>query len=133
MKIVVAATEEQERHIEELVEQMYTEIFPVYFSDEKIAEFDNLQILKPTTSDTYYNGTMTSAFKIMSSLQALIALLENAEDKDEKEYKEMFERNIDILQKYGYNFPLTLNHFFHPTFQEEVISKYGKAANKWII
>jgi len=135
VKVVLASTEEQERYIEELIEQMYTEIFPMYFPDKKIEEFEQLSVLKPNQS-TGYNGTLQEAFQIMSSLQALIAILENAQEaeKNEEKYREMYEKNLQTLEQYGYKFPLSFDQFRSVLVREDdVFSRYIKPANKWII
>ncbi|SFA51592.1 hypothetical protein SAMN05192569_103119 [Parageobacillus thermantarcticus] len=45
MKTVYAATKEQEEYINYLVNYFYTNIFPYYFTDEQIHEFEKLQVL----------------------------------------------------------------------------------------
>ncbi|WP_243291901.1 DUF5365 family protein [Bacillus sp. FJAT-47783] len=134
MKIVVASTEEQEKYIEELVQQMFTEIFPMYFPDKKVEELEEMSVLKPDDSADY-NGTLKEAFQIMSSLQALIALLENVQEaeRNKEKYREMFEKNLRTLEQYGYKFPLSYDQFLSVSTREEVFSRYIKPANKWII
>jgi hypothetical protein len=133
LRIVFASTEEQEQYIEELIETMYEEIFPQYFSDEAIDQLDELAVLKPQTEDMQYNGTLKEAFQIMSSLQALTALLNHLDQRSEEEHRELYDRNITILKQYGYQFPLTFDHFLFSKEKAEQISKYGKPANKWIV
>ncbi|MFC0272179.1 DUF5365 family protein [Metabacillus herbersteinensis] len=133
LKVVVASTEEQESHIEELVAQMYTGIFPMYFSDEEIEELHEQAVLRPRTEDSAYNGTLKEAFQIISSLQALIALLENLNDSDRKIYRSMFERNTRILNEYGYFFPFSFDQFIAATYREGMFSQYVKPANQFLI
>lgn len=134
MKVVVASTDEQENHIAELVEQLYTEIFPRFFPDDEILELKQLKVLQPQASDQVYNGTLKDAFQIISSLQALIAVLDLINEcKDEKEYEEMFERNSQNLNEYGYFFPLSFSQFKHAESREGKFSQFIKPANHFMI
>ena len=133
MRIVFASTEEQEQYIEELIENMYEEVFPRYFSDETIDQLDELSVLKPQTEEMQYNGTLKEAFQIMSSLQALTALLNHLDQQSDEEHRDLYDRNINILKQYGYQFPLTFDHFLASKEKAEEVSKYGKPANKWIV
>ena len=45
MKVLYASTEEQEKKIVELINQLYTQIFPFYYEDEEIAEFKKMGVL----------------------------------------------------------------------------------------
>lgn len=133
LKIVVASTEEQESHIEELVAQLYTGIFPMFFSDDKIKELQELAVLRPNNEDQVYNGTLKEAFQIISSLQALIALLENLNVCDRKIYRSMFERNTLILNEYGYFFPLSFDQFIEAKYRDGMFSQYVQPANQFLI
>ncbi|WLR42741.1 DUF5365 family protein [Bacillus carboniphilus] len=106
MKIVVSSTEEQEKYMDELVGKMYKEVFPKFFSEEKIEQFKNMEILIPTDQDRYHNSTLQDCFHIISSLQALLAIIE---DNNPLQYKEKFDQNVKKLQEYGYQFPLSIN------------------------
>ncbi|OAS84096.1 MULTISPECIES: DUF5365 family protein [Metabacillus] len=134
MKVVVASTEEQERHIDELVEQIYTEVFPRFFPDTEIKTLKGQKVLQPQDSDQMYNGTLKDAFHIISSLQAVIAVLEHINDcKHEREYQEMFERNCNNLNEYGYFFPLSFSQFKEAESQDGEFSEFIKPANSLII
>lgn len=134
MKIVVASTEEQERHIEELVEQIYTEIFPKFFPDQEIMILKGQKVLQPQATDQMYNGTLKDAFHIISSLQALIAVLDHIDEfKQDQEYQEMFERNSSNLNEYGYFFPLAFSQFKEAKSQEGKFSQFIRPANSWMV
>lgn len=134
MKIVVASTNEQENHIAELVQQLYADIFPRFFPDEKIMELKKLNVLQPQASDQIYNSTLKDAFQIISSLQALIAVLDLLHDgKHEDEYKDIFERNTQNLNDYGYFFPLTFSQFKDAESQEGQFSQFIRPANQYMI
>ncbi|GAA0327914.1 YhcU family protein [Bacillus carboniphilus] len=134
MKIVYASTKEQEEKIEELVEQIYSEIFPQYFLDEEIKNFEGLNVLHMTKSNTEYVGTLKEAFKVISSLQTIISILEvqNRVDVDEK-YQDIFDENVRILQNYGLIFPFTFHHFQTTKTSENDFSTYVKPANELLI
>ncbi|MCD7035192.1 YhcU family protein [Metabacillus sp. GX 13764] len=130
MKIVTASTEEQEKHIEELIGKIYEDIFPLHFSNDDIEEFKELSILLPEESKQYYNGTIEEAFQIISSLQTLVALLESPNCQIESKYQDMYYRNIRILNEYGFAFPLSFEQFLTRRNQPGTL---GKAANDWMI
>lgn len=134
MKVVVASTEEQENHIDELVEKIYTEVFPRFFPDEEILTLKAQNVLKPRTTDRMYNSNLKDAFHIISSLQAVIAVLDHIDDcKHEQEYQEMFERNIINLNEYGYFFPLSFFQFKLADKRDGEFSQFIKPANSLII
>ncbi len=129
MKVVYAATPEQETHIEELVEYIYGEIFPRYFTDEEIVKLENLNVL--VHNDDNYNGTLKEAFQLISSLQALIAVVETVKDEEILlSHREIFEKNVKTLDEFGYSFPFNIEQFSAP--KEEIISKFSKAANVYL-
>jgi hypothetical protein len=129
VKVVYAATPEQESHIEELIDYIYCEILPLYFSDEEIMELEELKVL--THNEDYYNGTLKEAFQLISSLQALIAVVETVKNESVlKSHREIFEKNVSTLDEFGYSFPFTIDQF---TFtKEESLSKYTKASNYYL-
>ncbi|MBS2968049.1 DUF5365 family protein [Metabacillus sp. KIGAM252] len=133
MKIVTASTDEQEQHIEELIEEMYKEVFPIYFSDETIGQFEKMSVLKPTEETMIYNGTLKEAFEIMSSLQTLIAVLKHADEQEKQEYAGLYDRNREILGRYGYDLPLSISDFLTAGGQRNLFSRYTRAANKYLI
>ncbi|MDQ0232369.1 DUF5365 family protein [Metabacillus malikii] len=134
MKVVVASTEEQERHISELVDQLYTEIFPKFFPDDEIKGLKDKHVLKPQETDQMYNSNLKDAFQIISSLQAIVAVLEHIDDcKHVEDYQNMFERNSMNLNNFGYYFPLTFAQFKHAESQSGEFSQYVRPANNWIV
>ncbi|WP_246939061.1 DUF5365 family protein [Bacillus pinisoli] len=131
MKIVTASTPEQENYIEELVDYMYSEVFPNYFSDEYIEELKELHVLLPTNSDLY-NGTLKEAFQLISGIQSLIAVIETIRHEEVAEHhQEIFEKNTTIVEDYGYKFPFQIHHFAKP--KEECISLYSKPTSQYIM
>ena len=127
--MVYAATPEQESHIEELIHYIYCEVFPLYFSDEEIMKLEELKVL--THNEDYYNGTLKEAFQLISSLQAVIAVVETVKHETVlRNHREIFEKNVRTLDEFGYSFPFTIDQF---TFtKEETLSKYSKAANHYL-
>jgi Family of unknown function (DUF5365) len=134
MKVVVASTEEQERHIEELIERIYSEVFPRFFKDQEIVDLKVQNVLKPQAADQMFNSTLQDAFNIISSLQAVMAVLDHIDDcKHEQEYQEMFERNSNNLNEYGYFFPFSFSQFKLAEKQDGEFSQFIKPANQLII
>lgn len=131
MKVVTASTPEQEEYIKELVNYIYTEVFPQFFTDDYIAEIANLHVLIPKT-DGLYNGTLKEAFQLISSLQALIAVIESVKSDGVLEaYCEIYEKNTAILDEYGYSFPFSIETFSKP--KEDIISCYSSPSSPFVM
>lgn len=128
MKIEYASTPEQEHHISELVDYIYSSIFPIHFSDDYIMKLCELKVLTPKEEDMYYNSTLSKAFHVISSLQALIAVIETVQCEEIKDnHEEIFEKNVNTLSEYGYSFPLKLEEF--SCVRAEVFSQFSKPTN----
>jgi hypothetical protein len=61
LRIVKAATEEQEIYIEELVSELY-QIFPLYLNKQKIKELKKQGMLE--LKEDEYKGTLDEAFRL---------------------------------------------------------------------
>lgn len=132
MKVVYASTPEQEDHIEELIDYTYSTIFPRFFSDEDILKLEDMKVLYVKEQDNEYNGTLKEAFQVISSLQALIAVLETIQNEEVQDsHRELFDKNVRILDDYGIAFPFTMDQFIHP--KDEILSKYSKPMNQFLV
>ncbi|WP_338030671.1 YhcU family protein [Cytobacillus citreus] len=109
MKVVFASTLEQEQEIKELVQYVYSDIFPLYFLDEEIKEYEHLEILHTTTRHFEYFGTLKEAYQVIVSLQTIIAILES-QNLDAR-YESLFEKNVQTLKEFGLIFPFSFSHF----------------------
>jgi len=132
LKIVYAATEEQERYIQILADYFYSDIFPYYFSDEEIIEFEKWGVLSLQGDRIQYNGTMREAFQIITSFQALIAIIQSLNpDYIREQHRKLFERNAQLLERYGILFPFSIEQFTNR--RKFVLSQYTEPNNKWLI
>jgi hypothetical protein len=131
VKILLASTEEQEDTIQELIKYIYCTIFPRYFTDDEIEEFENLEVLHTDTEHTKYNGTLKEAFQVISSLQTLISLIEA--DSSESDYEEMYEHNLYILKSFNLFFPFELDHFRKSFDCQDKLSLYARPANQLLV
>jgi Family of unknown function (DUF5365) len=132
LKIVCAVTEEQEKYMNYLVHYFYTNIFPYYFDDEQLHEFENLEILSLDREHVTYNGTMKEAFQIISALQSLITIIEYVgESGDYERYRSLFERNINILRRNGITFPFMIEQFANK--RRYPCSAYFPSSGKWLM
>lgn len=132
MKIVYASTPDQEEMIKELVGKFYRDIFPLYYSDHDIKEFEQLKILHTTTRHFEYFGTLKEAYQVITSLQTLISILELGEPQEK--YKTLFRTNADILKDYGLFFPFDFEQFQEGrALNHEGFSVYVKAANELLV
>lgn len=131
MKVVVASTPEQESHINELIDYMYSSIFPVYFDTTYLKMVEEMNVLAPKEEDLYYNQTLDKAFKVISSLQAMIAVLDTVRYEGfQEEHQEIFNRNAKILNEYGYFFPFTPEEF--KTLSHIEASKFSKPVQRYL-
>ena len=99
MKVLYASTEEQEKKIVELINQLYTQIFPFYYEDEEIAEFKKMGVLHIEQLHFENFNTLKDAFQVIASLQTIITILEEKMQKPlHHYYGKLFNRNIDLLE-----------------------------------
>ncbi|MBM4764086.1 YhcU family protein [Bacillus sp. B15-48] len=133
MKIVFASTPDQMEKVEELAQYFYSEVLPLYFSDEDILEFEKHKVLH-TTKDQYENfNTLGEAFRVITSLQTIISILESHSLLED--YDEIFQKNAKTLKDFGLYFPFEFQQFLKVR-QENVdnyISVYSKAANSYLV
>lgn len=132
MKIVFASTPDQEEMIKELVRTFYQDIFPLYYSDKDINEFEKLKVLHTSTRHFEYFGTLKEAYQVITSLQTLISILQSQEPQ--RKYKDIFQTNTEILKEYGLFFPFDYEHFLEArSIKDNVFSIYTKAANELLV
>lgn len=132
LKIIFASTPMQEKKIRELVSYFYSDVFPLYFSDEDIEEFENLDVLHTGPEQFERFNTLGDAFKIITSMQTLISILETGNIKEN--YRSMFRKNAQMLSDYGICFPFNFNQFSDSTHVRlNYISTYTKAANRLLL
>ncbi|MDP4083638.1 MAG: DUF5365 family protein [Bacillota bacterium] len=132
MKIVFASTPGQTEHIAELVRHLYSNVFPMYFADDDIKEFEQLKVLE--TSSQYFNdiNTLQDAFQVMTCLQTIISILECGVLYEN--YIKLFNINAEIIQKSGLFFPFEFEQFLESkTLKKCIFSTYTKAANELLI
>lgn len=132
MKIVFASTPGQEEKIMELASYFYTDVFPLYFSDEDIAEFERLDVLhtRPDLMEKF--STLGDAFHVITSMQTLISILESGHIPEK--YQNMFRRNVQTLTDYGICFPFNYNQFSDSKHVHlEYISMYAKPVNQLLL
>ena len=128
MKIVFASTPSQEQEINELVRYVYSNIFPLYFSDEEISQFEELKVLD-TSLDF---NTLKDAFQVMTSIQTVISILEST--PLDEQYEVVFNRNVATLEEFGMFFPFDFEQFMEgKSLKSSMLSIYTKADNELII
>jgi hypothetical protein len=132
MNTAYAATKEQEEYIHYLVNYFYTNIFPYYFADEQIHEFEKWQVLSLQEKRVKYNGTTKEAFQIISSLQSLITVIEYVgKSGDCRRYRDVFQRNVELLRRYGIMFPFAIEQFAAK--QHYPCSMYLPSQSEWLM
>jgi hypothetical protein len=132
LKIVFASTPGQEEKILELASYFYTDIFPVYFSDEEIVEFERLDVLHTRPELLQQFSTLGDAFQVITSMQTLISILESGPIPEK--YQNMFRRNVQTLTNYGICFPFNYNQFTDSKHLHlNYISTYIRPANQLLL
>lgn len=130
MRIVYASTPGQEEEISELVGYIYTTIFPHYFADNQIKDFERLHVLQPAHFEDF--STLKDAFHVMTSLQTIISILELPVLEDA--YAGLFNKNVEYLEGFGLFFPFGYEQFVEAKNIKKVIfSVYAKPANEMLI
>ncbi|UQD51267.1 hypothetical protein C0971_03990 [Bacillus methanolicus] len=131
MKVVYASTPEQEQKIKELVDYFYSSVFPIYFSDEDIMEFNRLKVLHTSTRHFEYFGTLKEAYQVIASLQTLISILETSQSKEK--YYSLFVKNASILEEFDIYFPFTFSQFSETrSLRGSLFNSYVKEANNFV-
>ncbi|KYC97100.1 MULTISPECIES: DUF5365 family protein [Heyndrickxia] len=135
MKVLFASTKEQEEKINELVNYFYSDIFPYYYEDEEIAEFKSIGVLKIEKHHFEKIGTLKDAYQVIASLQTIIVILEEKiHKKMNKRYEELFNHNVQILNKFTIPFPFFYTQFnSNQKISTESFSIYKSAANEMLI
>ena len=103
MKVVYAATPEQEAEIEKLLYCLRHEVLPLYIDEADLKQHDEMGLLTLQEQNHLYNGTMSEAFRIMAALQVLYLIV--TENKSTGQQRSCFEENKKILEYYGLFFP----------------------------
>jgi hypothetical protein len=129
VKIVFASTSNQEEEIKERVKYIYSNIFPHYFSDEEISQFEWLKVLHTSDKIFEHFSTLKDAFQVMASIQALISILESS--PLDKQYAPLFNKNVENLQDFELFFPFEFAQFEEAKGMENaILSIYKKADNE---
>ena len=129
MKVVFASTPEQRIKIMELTKQLYSDVFPNYFTDEEIEEFKKQNILRFTTNQFEQMDTLKDAYQVIASLQTLTLILEGETLDDQ--YMETYYKNVSILEEYGVQFPFDFKQFVDS--KNDQISIFTKVANDLLV
>nr|WP_263328465.1 YhcU family protein [Neobacillus sp. Marseille-Q6967] len=128
MKIVFASTPSQEQEICGLVRYIYSTVFPLYFTDEEINEFEQIKVLQ--TPEDF--NTLGDAFQVMASMQTVISILESSTLCEQ--YETLFNKNVSNLQEFGLFFPFEFEQFLQAkNIKSNVFSIYTKAANELLV
>lgn len=130
MKIVFASTPDQEEKINELIKRFYRDIFPLYFSDKDIKRFEDRNVLNNETAQL--DGTLKEAYHLIASLQTLLSILESRHLT--YAHQGLFEKNVETLNEYGFNFPFSYDQFIHAReTKTSFFSTYTQAANQLLV
>ncbi|MBS4210736.1 DUF5365 family protein [Bacillus sp. FJAT-50079] len=130
MKVVYAATCEQERTLANLIEHMYSSVFPHFYSNEEITSFREFGVLQPSVTEAERLYTLKTSFQAMASLQVMICILEKRLDR---EYERLFERNVHILKNCELFFPFTFQSFYEKAKTNEIVSLDRHPMNQMLI
>jgi len=132
VKIVFASTPSQEEEINGLVRYIYSNVFPLYFTDEEINKFEQLKVLHRSIRHFEDFSTLKDAFHVMTSMQTLISILESS-SLDES-YSTLFNKNVANLKGFGLFFPFEFEQFAEvKSLKTGMFSVYTKAANQLLI
>jgi hypothetical protein len=132
MKVVFASTPDQQEEIMELIKRLYYEVFPNYFTDQQISEFQKQNILHLSSSQFEKLDTLKDAYQVLASLQTLILILQS-EDLDDQ-YMETFYKNTSILEEYGLSFPFEFSQFVEwKETKDDSLSIHTKVANELLV
>ncbi|MDS9998294.1 DUF5365 family protein [Bacillus atrophaeus] len=109
VRIVNAATEEQESFINELTMELLDDVFPLFFSELDIQRYKKKGVLSLTNQ--YYQGTLKEAFQIMACLQMIHTILTKPYRQYDMKDQVLFDKNSTLLNECGMFFPFALSDF----------------------
>ena len=139
MKIVFSSTVEQEQEIENLISMFYHSVFPKFFTEDEILHFQEIGVLQSNKDDFSYNGTLRSAFQVITCLQVMMSILEKKIEKQsaasQLELQKTFEHNNTLLNQYGIFFPFNYEHFTYISHEnnEKLKMMYSQPSNQYLI
>ena len=137
MKIVFSSTIEQEQKIANLVSEFYHSVFPKYFTKDEILHFQEIGVLQANKNSFSYNGTLRSAFQVITCLQVMISVLEKKAENHSPslQLEKLFEKNSTLLDSYGIFFPFNYKHFnyIQNACQETSEMMYTEPANRYLV
>ncbi|MCI3984393.1 YhcU family protein [Bacillus vallismortis] len=110
VRIVNAATAEQESFIKELSMKLFHDVFPLYFSELDIQRFKKKGVLSLNNNHDY-QGTLKEAFQIMACLQMIHIILTKPSPLNDVNNQAVFEKNSKMLNDFGINFPFAFSDF----------------------
>ena len=132
MKVVQASTPCQEEEIKNLIKQVYSEVFPIYFSDKEIQNYEKCNVLHMSTNHFERFSTLKDAYQVIASLQTLITILKN--ESTDNQYMEIFYKNVSTLVEYDFHFPFEYKHFLESKSRgNESLSMFTSAANEILV
>lgn len=132
MKVVQASTPCQEEEIKKLIKQVYSEVFPIYFSDKEIQTYEKCNVLYMSTKHLERFSTLKEAYQVIASLQTLITILKN--ERFDDQYIEIFYKNVSTLVEYDLYFPFEYEHFSESEIRgNERLSMFTSAANEILV
>ncbi|MRH42470.1 hypothetical protein GH741_07205 [Aquibacillus halophilus] len=111
MKVITASTPEQHEYVQELIEDLYDEIFPCYFTSDYIQELKNFNLMKmpPDVKEL----SLAEIMEVTAAIQTISTILKEKANTEKQlnDYKHAFNRNASILSKYQIDFPFQLADF----------------------
>lgn len=132
MKIVFASTPSQEEEISGFVRYIYSNVFPLYFTEDEINEFEQLKVLDIMENQVEVFGTLKDAFQVMTCMQTLISIIESSDLDDQ--FSILFSKNVSHLQELGLFFPFEYEQFVvAKRMNNHLLSINTKAANELLI
>jgi hypothetical protein len=110
MRVVTAASKEQEEEIHYLLCQLYEDILPFYYKEHELQSFKNMHLLQFNSFHQDYLGTMDEALQMIGALQVINAILEQHRNGNtEIRHEDIFYKNCKKLANFGINCPIELN------------------------
>ena len=133
MRVVLAATLEQRKVIEDLKNHLYHSVFPLYFNHEEIGELQSSKVLETPEREDWLE-TVEDACRVIASLQVMISLLKVKRlPLEDFCYKNIFNKNKRILQQFQISFPFTYSQFAERHQADLAFSMFARVANEFMI
>ncbi|WP_226034748.1 DUF5365 family protein [Aquibacillus saliphilus] len=110
MKVVIASSPQQQEYVQELLGDLYNNIFPYYFTQDYIKRLIDFNLMEiPDIKEL----SLVEIMEVTAAIQTISSILKEMVETNKPldDYNYAFNKNAEILSKYQIDFPFQLVDF----------------------